>query len=102
MHRKYRRIVIGFILFCVFAASLADGFFVFLYAGHDHTGEACPVCAQIKSTSDALRRLLSELMKPAAPAGRTILLFSAALVLLKFSENIQRQTLITAKIRLND
>jgi hypothetical protein len=102
MNLKYRRIAIGFILFCVFTASLADGLFVFLHAGHDHTGESCPVCAQMKSASDALRRLLEGSLKPAGPADPAILSFSAPSFLLKFSENIKRQTLITAKVRLND
>jgi hypothetical protein len=86
----------------MFAASLADGFFVFLHAGHDHTGENCPACAQMKGASDTLRRLLDGLPRPAALVDHAIPPLSAPIFLSKFYGNIEHQTLITAKVRLND
>jgi hypothetical protein len=102
INMKYRRMLTGIVLLCILTASLEAGFFVLLHAGHEHTGEACPICAQAKDAADALRRLLDGLLKPAGLVEQASLLLSVSIFLLRFSDNIKHQTLITAKVRLND
>ena len=102
MNTKYRRIMVLGISFCLLAAFLADDVFVLLHAGHDHTGEACHVCAQMKGASDAFRRLLEELLKPAALPCHALLSLSVTLFLLRSFDGVRCETLITKKVRLND
>ncbi|MDR1622669.1 MAG: hypothetical protein LBS00_09875 [Synergistaceae bacterium] len=101
MNSRYRRIVTGVVLFCLCAASWAGDVFIFSHADHDHTGESCPVCAHMKSASDSIRRLLEGLVKSAGSI-QAILSLSVAMFLVRFFGGIKHQTLITAKVRLND
>ncbi|MDR1622028.1 MAG: hypothetical protein LBS00_06620 [Synergistaceae bacterium] len=103
MNLRYRRFVTGAVLFGFFTMSLTDGLFSFLYAEHDHTGEACPICAQMKAASDAVRRLLNGLSASATSVRRhSFLPFSVSMFLAKFSDDTRHQTPITVKVRLND
>jgi hypothetical protein len=55
----------------------------------------------MKSASDSIRRLLEGLVKSAGSI-QAILSLSVAMFLVRFFGGIKHQTLITAKVRLND
>ena len=100
MNTKYRRVVALGVSFGVLAALLTGEVFVLAYADHDHTGDTCPTCAQMKDVSDVLRRLLEGL--PAAPVCHSLLALLVSTFLLKFFDHRGHQTLFTRKVRLND
>ncbi|MDR2176112.1 MAG: hypothetical protein LBO82_09300 [Synergistaceae bacterium] len=102
MNMKYRRVAVLAVSFCVLAAFWTGAVFVLSHAEHDCAGEACPVCAQMKSASDALRCLLEELLKPAAPVYRALLPLFVLMFFSGFFNGIKRHTLISTKVRLND
>jgi hypothetical protein len=99
MNTRYRRIAALGIFFCVFAGFLAGEVFILAHADHDHTGEACPTCAQMEDVADVLRRLSEGL--PVAPAHQALLSLSVSLFLFLFFNNTC-ETLVTRKVRLND
>jgi hypothetical protein len=104
MNVIHRRIVTGVIslcILCILAAFLEAGFFAFLHAGHDCTGETCPVCAQMKDASDALRRLLDGSLQPAS-LHRVFSSLFVSMFLLKSFGDARHQTPVTKKVRLND
>jgi hypothetical protein len=100
MNTRYGRIAALWVSIGVLTALFTGEAFVLLYADHDHTGEACPTCAQMKDVADVLRRLLEGL--PVGPVRHSFLLLFVSTFLLKFFGNIRHQTLITRKVRLND
>jgi hypothetical protein len=102
MDTRYRRIAASGISLCILAAFLTGEGFILLYADHDHTGETCPVCAQMEVVSDAVRRLSDGPLRPAALLCQSLLPLSVSMFLSKFSGNTRNRTLITTKVRLND
>jgi hypothetical protein len=98
---RYRGIVAWIVFFCVLAGLLTGEALLIIHADHGCTGEACPICAQMKGASDVLRRILEGLLKAVAQNHQGLPLLSASMFLLIFFR-MREQTLITAKVRLND
>jgi len=60
VHRKHmnaRRLTVLLVCVCIAAAFLASDWFMLSHAGHDCTGEHCPICAHMHAVENLLRQL---------------------------------------------
>ena len=98
-YSRSRRIAAGLIGFLMLFAILFFSFYIAAESHHDCCGEDCEICACMEQCGNALHEVRDTgVAQTAAAAFALLLLFQS---LIKTTE-IQKETLVSQKIRLNN
>ena len=94
-----KRVIAGIMGLLLLVALLFSAFYIAAEADHHCTGEDCPICACIRQSENTLRSLGKALAvrDSAVLPACTILILTAVFVAV-----IQKKTLVSKKVRLNN
>ena len=96
---KQKRIAAGIIGMLMIIVMLFSAFYISSETGHDCIGEDCPICACVQQCENVLHKIGSGL---AFIISAIVPVISAVICVFLFVSDIQKQTLISRKIRMND
>ena len=94
-----KRLATGIMGLMMLAVVLLAAFFIAVEAGHDCSGEDCPICLCMEQCENTLRNMGDGLASFAVTA---FFCFFAVLTAELFSPEITGITLVSQKIRMND
>ena len=96
---KSKRIAAGVIGMLMIIVMLFSAFYISSETGHDCVGEDCPICACVQQCENVLHKIgggLAFIISAIVPV------ICAVICAFLFVSDIQKNTLISRKIRMND
>ena len=96
---KQKRIAAGIIGILMIIVMLFSAFYISTETGHDCIGEDCPICACVQQCENVLHKIgggLAFIISVIAP------IICVVICAFLFVSDIQKQTLISRKIRMNN